>query len=212
MMPINIKRLLAFVPLLFFVTTAFATDVVFQGSGGYSISSTQSSVSVNFSRIQNISQNTTSGSLYIQLWASPDNNPAGSGYSLTRNLSISNFNGGGNGTLRPGASFTNIRINTTYNAPPRGRYYVFLILAEYPNINSILDYEAADGNPTTLGSGGSDEPDPTPDPDPVPDPVPDPNPNVSGAGSDDSGGGGSTNPLVLFLSCFVFLLRNRRRR
>lgn len=154
----RMKRKLATLLLLITVSAAAqATDVRLTGSGSYTIDPASGTVSVRFSEITNHSTTTTSGTLYLQLWASPDNDPTGSGYGLTDNLNVSTFIGGGDGTLDPGARFTNIEINTSYNAPPDGSYHVFFILAEYPNTSTILDSVAGEGNPVSLGgSGGGD--------------------------------------------------------
>ncbi|MEM6638367.1 MAG: hypothetical protein AAF610_00555 [Pseudomonadota bacterium] len=126
-----------------------ATDVRFVGQGTFNISGAQ--VEVTFSRLQNFDQNTTSGTLYLQLWASPDNDPAGSGYELTPALNLSGFTGLGNGTLRPNAAFENITFSAPYTAPPQGSYHVFLVVFEFPNLNSFLDSAPAVNNPHQLG-------------------------------------------------------------
>lgn len=148
-----IQKIAAVCSLLAISAVAHATDVRLDGSGNYTIDPASGTVSVNFSRITNYSSNTTSGTLYLQLWASPDNDPTGSGYGLTDNLNVSTFIGGGDGTLEPGHSFVDIEINTTYNQPPQGTYYVFFILSEFPNTNTILDSAPGTGNPVSLGGG-----------------------------------------------------------
>lgn len=121
------------------------------GGGSYVISSNGGSVSVNFGSIQNTSNNVTTGTLHLQLWASPDSNPEGNGYALTPNLNLSTFNGGGDGRLAPGESFTNLEFTTSYTPPPRGNYYVYLVLSEFPALNTIISSAPATNNPTILG-------------------------------------------------------------
>lgn len=150
------QKLVAVCALFAISALAHATDVRLDGSGSYTVDPASGSVSIDFSRVTNYSSNTTSGTLYLQLWASPDSDPVGSGYALTDNLNVSTFTGGGDGTLEPGASFVDIEINTAYNPPPEGDYYVFFILAEDPNTDTILDDSPGVGNPVSLGgsSGG----------------------------------------------------------
>lgn len=144
------RRLAAAVALLLSIPlSALATDVQFVGSGTFQVSG--DSVTVNFDRLENFDSNVTSGSLYLQLWASPDNDPAGSGYELTEQQDLSTFSAGGNGTLAPGEAFINITFTVPYTPPPTGTYYVFLLVSEYPNLDTILDAAPAVNNPHNLG-------------------------------------------------------------
>lgn len=150
--------------LLFTVLSAvqcvYATNVRFVGAGKYQING--STVRINFDKLENVDSSYISGSLYLQLWASPDDDPTGAGFELTDAVSLSEFNGAGDDTLAPGASFTNISFTTRYNAPPSGRYYVFLLIFEYPDLDSYLDSVPAMNNPATLGNGNQGNPNPNP--------------------------------------------------
>lgn len=148
---------IAVVVLLLFSVDAAATDVRFAGSGQFQVRNSQTSVTIEFSEIRNFSSDTISGTLYLQLWASPDSAPAGSGFSLTEQENLSTFSGTDDGRLGPGDTFQNIRFTTEYSPPPAGEYYVYLLLFEYPNLGSIRDSVAVVGNPHQLGQSDSDD-------------------------------------------------------
>ena len=142
-------RCIACAGLLAWCLPAQATDIRFVGAGNFQVSG--STVTVSFDRIENFDRTTRSGTLFLQLWASPDRDPVGSGYELTPAENLSTFVGAGNGTLSPGASFTDISFTTRYQPPPPGRYHVFLLVFEFPSLNAFLDSTPSIGNPHSLG-------------------------------------------------------------
>jgi uncharacterized membrane protein YgcG len=152
--------------ILFFIMVvssdiALGTNLKFIGKGTYTVNSSATSVKVDFDELSNQDGNIISGTIYLQLWASPDNDPTGSGYSLTEPQSLAQFNGAGDGRLEPNASFVNISFNAPYNPPPTGTYYVFLLALEYPDLESYVDSVPATDNPSFLsnprsGGGGGD--------------------------------------------------------
>lgn len=161
------RSIIAFIVLLLAGINAHATNLEFVGTGDYSINSSRTQVTVNFDRLTNQDPNTRSGTIYLQLWASPDNDPSGSGFELTPPQSLANFSGAGNGTLEPNSSFVNISFGAPYSPPPEGSYYVFLLALEYPNLDTYVASVPATDNPSFLdnpGSGGGGTLPPPPDP------------------------------------------------
>ncbi|TVZ41599.1 hypothetical protein P886_0946 [Alteromonadaceae bacterium 2753L.S.0a.02] len=148
----NFKTVLLALSCILSSGFCFATDVRFVGSGSFEING--ATITTTFSRLQNYSSNIQSGSLYLQLVASPDNNPAGSVYELSDKFDLGTINGI-DGTLLPGAAYTDIYFTTNYHVPPFGNYYVFLVVYEYPGLSTFLDSAPATANPHTLGNGST---------------------------------------------------------
>lgn len=151
-MKTSIAGLLLSVALLLNSTFCRATNLQFTGTGSYQINGSQ--VTVTFDELDNIDTN-RSGTIYLKLMAMQADSPSGSGYVLGEvNLSTvpGNVN---NGTLDPGASYTNITFTSAYTPPPDGTYYVYLLAFEYPNLNTYLASVPATNNPHQFSSGGS---------------------------------------------------------
>ena len=94
-----------------------------QGSIGFSTSG--SNLNLRVGQIRN-EGDATSRAIQLELWAMPQRYanglPPGS-----RSLGFYTFPG----TLTPGAGFSNVDVNTVYNVPPNGGYYVVLLLTEF---------------------------------------------------------------------------------
>ncbi|HEX6929300.1 MAG TPA: MYXO-CTERM sorting domain-containing protein [Gammaproteobacteria bacterium] len=122
---------------------ASSTDVVFEGSASYEASG--SSVTIEVDRVSNNSADTTSGTLFLTLWATSTSSPIGSGYELA-NVEL--------GELAPFEYFYDIVQTTTFVAPPDGTYYVHLLLVEYPDTSTIVDHITFGSQVFSGGGGG----------------------------------------------------------
>lgn len=147
-------------------------------------------VALEVDRVANNSSSTTSGTLFLKLWATTTSSPVGSGYELASSEL---------GTLSPGTYYYDIIRSMDFTAPPQGTYYVHLIVTEYPNTDTILDsvtfpstaYFAGSNDGGSGGGGGNDDDD-----------------NDSGG---DDGGGGALHPLWLLVVGGLVVATRRRR-
>jgi hypothetical protein len=124
---------------------AEAADLEFVGQGSFQVINGGSQVRIEFDSLWNRSSGGTSGTIYLKLIANTSNSPTGS-YVYT--LGTTRL-----GELRGGSGYTSIVHTTAYTAPPDGRYYVFLVAVEYPNLNTVLASVPATENPHTFGGG-----------------------------------------------------------
>ena len=126
--------------LIFAVSGVAHAQTVLVGSYSYTYSPTTTAGTVAFTVAQVHSNWTTrtTGTLRLELWATttPYTGGALSGYKLaTYQLS-----GSSNGTLAPGASFTNISGTATVTSnPPAGSYYVTLVVGEFTSTCTASD-------------------------------------------------------------------------
>ena len=119
-------------------------------SGSLSYQVLGDSVRIEIGRIINNSRTTTTGTLFVTLHYSTGSSPSGIGYRTARqSLSFA----ANNGTLAPGAGYSNIRFTTDYRPPPAGTYYVHLYVSQHPNHSTILDSHTFTRRVTFGGSG-----------------------------------------------------------
>lgn len=105
-----------------------AADLDISGTVSYSISN--GTVRLTADRVSNNSTVYTTGTLYLQLIASPDNSASGTAYTLGEARL---------GELQPNHYFYDIDQTVTFTRPPDGTYYLFMILVEYPDLTTIKD-------------------------------------------------------------------------
>lgn len=167
----TLRRLLPFLTILSFGHILGATDVQLSGNFGYQVSGSQVTITVD--RVENVTDNTTSGTLQLSLWAtsSPYNGGGISGYSIGEYQF--------NDVLGPGQYFFDISRTVAYDAPPDGTYYLSMILAEWSgSAFEIIDSGSFSGTEIF----GSTTPTPT-DPSGIP-------------GSTSNGGDWYSNPII----------------
>ncbi len=92
----------------------------------------------------------TSNALRLELWGMPEpyiaNLPPGSVNLVTIPLE---------GTLAPGAAFTNVSVKAPFNRPPDGSYYLAMVLTEFTGGSGsgyTVRFAATFGEPLTLGN------------------------------------------------------------
>lgn len=139
--------------LLIFQTDVQATELKLSDPVSFSISEDRVTVKVN--NLTNIGNN-TSGTLFLKLYAMPDNDPYGSGYILAEGDLATFIGDSNNGPLAPGQSYSNISFTTQFSVPPDDNYYLFLHVFEYPNLTTSLTCAEADKNPLTFSSSDGD--------------------------------------------------------
>lgn len=130
--------------LLIAPLSAYATDVTIDGSVGFDASSGQ--VTITADQVTNNTSDTTSGTLFLTLWATASSSPSGSGYELA-SVQL--------GELAPNEYFYDIVQTTSFSPPPDGTYYIHLLLSEYPNTDGYIDYVTFPGTETFSGGGDS---------------------------------------------------------
>jgi hypothetical protein len=106
------------------------TDLRLEGTVGFQKSG--SNVTLSADRVCNRSPNSTSGSVYIGLWATQGPSPIGSGY----HLGDAGLSSAGSSQLVTDECFVNISRQTTWIQPPNGTYYVHFYVTEFPNNRS----------------------------------------------------------------------------
>ncbi|HEX7048513.1 MAG TPA: hypothetical protein VF275_13180 [Gammaproteobacteria bacterium] len=130
--------------LLLLPAFAFAgTPVVIEGSASYSASGSQVTISVD--RVTNTSSDTTSGTLYLTLWATSGSSPFDTGHELA-SVQL--------GELAPGEYFYDIVQTASFTPPPNGTFYIHLLVVEYPDFDTVLDHVTF-GTETFGSTGGS---------------------------------------------------------
>lgn len=107
---------------------ALATPVVIEGAASFEVTGT--SVVIEVDQVTNQSSDTTSGTLFLALWATTTSSPVGSGYELAY-VEL--------GELSPNQYFYDIVKVTDFTPPPDGTYYIHLTLHEYPDLSTISD-------------------------------------------------------------------------
>ncbi|MCA9423123.1 MAG: DUF4214 domain-containing protein [Nitrospira sp.] len=122
-------------------------------TGAYSVYATTSTqVQINVERITNNTTSRTTGTLYLTLRYTLGSSPLGPGYNVSRE-SLS-YIGSTNGQLQPNAYFSNISVTTQAQLPPAGTYYVHILVSEYPDLDTYIDYVTFSST-ETVGGGGS---------------------------------------------------------
>lgn len=108
--------------------------------GRLSFRTSGDSLNITIEKLVNSSSSYTSGSLRLDLWAT--RSPYGGSSTLegyrTGSLRTTQISGLSD-TLKPGGSFSNINLSTTYTAPPSGYSSYTLVLAEYNSSCSSSD-------------------------------------------------------------------------
>lgn len=115
---------------------ATATQLQMVGTLGYSISGQE--VTLEVERIENLSRDRTSGTLYLTMWLTAGADPYTTGHVAGR-ASLSATGTYGNGTLGPGQSFHDVSLTMPYIEPPPGTYYIHLYVSEWPELDTTLD-------------------------------------------------------------------------
>lgn len=142
---------------------AQSTDLEISGDVSYQTLDNRSSVRISVDRITNRSSNRVSGTVHIKLFATVAPNVISQGYTLADiNLAQYDTSSVTPGQLEPGHYYSDIAITTDFFEPPDGTYYVHLFVAEYPNLNTVLDHVTF-SNLLTVGSGNPSPPAPTDD-------------------------------------------------
>ena len=115
-----------------------AADVEISGSVSYSVEygTGGDTVSLSVDRISNHSLSRTTGTLYLTLWMTTTANPYTEGHRAAR-VSLAAWDGVGR--LPPNHYYGDISLDTAYEQPPPGTYYVHLFVSEYPDLNVALD-------------------------------------------------------------------------
>lgn len=141
----HVRLALILVGWMTVIGSASATDIELSGSCGWSISG--GSIDITAGKVANREDGGSSGSLRLQVWATPYPYSGGSmsGYVLgTRELD----------TLGGGYSYNNISGSVPYFAPPDGTYYTTVTVEEYGGGGyTIVDYLTLSGT-STFGAGG----------------------------------------------------------
>ena len=107
-------------------------------SGSYSYQRTGGSVRIQINRVSNSSSTRTTGTLHARLFATTSSRLEGSrGYWIASASFAQQFTDAGR--LPPNSSFSNIDLETDWEGPPPGTYYLFLVISEYPNLDTVLD-------------------------------------------------------------------------
>lgn len=115
---------------------ATATQLQMVGTLGYSVSGQE--VTLEVERIENLSRDRTSGTLYLTMWLTAGADPYTTGHVAGR-ASLSATGTYGNGTLGPGQSFHDVSLTMPYLEPPPGTYYIHLYVSEWPELDTTLD-------------------------------------------------------------------------
>jgi hypothetical protein len=135
-----------FLAMMLALGPASAADIDLSGTCGWTI--TGDSIDIVAGRVENNSTGGSSGSLRLQVWATPSRYSGGSisGYVIgTRNLQ----------QLSGGYSYSNISGSVSFTAPPSGTYYTTLTVEEYTGSGFVIrDYQTFSDTATFGGGGG----------------------------------------------------------
>lgn len=93
-------------------------------------------IAVEIERIVNNTIDTTTGTLYIEVWMTEGSNPVGSGHLAAQHR----ITGSSNGTLGPGQYFSDIRLALDYRPPTGGARYVHFLTTQYPEPDTLLGW------------------------------------------------------------------------
>ena len=105
--------------------------------GGTSFEFHGNMVTIYVDRLVNYSADYTTGTLYLHLVASRSRSLNGYSNRLTEiNLASQTP---GSGQLMPNYSFENLVVSGQVRWPPRGEYWIHLVVVEYPYTDSIVD-------------------------------------------------------------------------
>ena len=106
-------------------------------------------ITVEIERIANNTTDTTTGTLYVSVWMTAENNPVGSGHLAARHR----IAGSSNGALGPGQYFSDIRWTLVYQPPPGGTRYVHFLTTQHPEPNALLGWRTL----MVRGGGSNDD-------------------------------------------------------
>jgi hypothetical protein len=112
-----------------------SNNLSFSGLTGYSISGGQ--VTLEVDRVSNSSSTRSSGTLYLSLVASSGDTPLGQNPVIARASLAQQFVN--SGALPQNSSFSGVSVVADYVFPGYGAWNLFLVLSEFPDLNTILD-------------------------------------------------------------------------
>ncbi len=133
------------------VAPAHGTDIHISGSLSYR--RTRDRVRIQIGGVTNGSSTRTTGTLYARLFATTSSRLEGSrGYWGATASFGQQFSD--NGRLPPNRRFSNIDLETAWESPPPGTYYLFLVISEHPNPDTALDSRRFSNRLTVEEEGG----------------------------------------------------------
>lgn len=103
---------------------SLANGLYMQGTGTYSYVGNTASLTI--ARINNDSYSRTSGTLRLELWATPARPARGDGFSGYKLATSSQLN-----PLPPRSYYSSVTRTTGMSVPPDGTYWMVLVLSEY---------------------------------------------------------------------------------
>jgi len=158
----NLRTFLAAVALATFgIAQAHAagTPMEMRGNVAYQTLNNGTQVRINVETLVNTSQTQVSGTLHLILFATTGPSPIGQGYTLA-DSNLGTFLPD-TGRIQPTRGVSNLVTTTDFQLPPNGTYYVHLIVAEFPDLGTILDSRTF-SSLLTVGGGGNPPPPPPP--------------------------------------------------
>jgi hypothetical protein len=147
-----IRSLAAMVLITLSITAnAQSTNLEMSGDMRWETVNGGSSVRIEVERITNRSTSGRSGTIHIKMRATSGPDIFGPGYTLA-DVNLGEF-ASDTGTLAAGESFVNIVATRAFTPPPAGTYYTHFYIAEFPDLDTAIDYVTFPGT-TTFGGGG----------------------------------------------------------
>jgi hypothetical protein len=147
-----IRSLAAMVLITLSITAnAQSTNLEMSGDMRWETVNGGSSVRIEVERITNRSTSGRSGTIHIKMRATSGPDIFGPGYTLA-DVNLGEF-ASDTGTLAAGESFVNIEATRAFTPPPAGTYYTHFYIAEFPDLDTAIDYVTFPGT-TTFGGGG----------------------------------------------------------
>ena len=136
---------------LVYVPSSHGTDIHISGS--YSYQRTEGRVRIQINQVSNSSSTRTTGTLHARLFATTSSRLEGSrGYWIASASFAQQFID--TGRLPPNSSFSDIDLETNWEGPPPGTYYLFLVISEYPSLDTVLDSGRFSDRLTVEEAGG----------------------------------------------------------
>ena len=147
-----IRSLAAMVLITLSITAnAQSTNLEMSGDMRWETLNGGTSVRIEVERITNRSTSGRSGTIHIKMRATSGPDIFGPGYTLA-DVNLGEF-ASDTGTLGPGESFVNIQATRAFTPPPAGTYYTHFYIAEFPDLDTAIDFVTFSGT-TTFGGGG----------------------------------------------------------
>ena len=138
---------------LAYVPSSHGTDIHISGSSSYQ--RTGGRVRIQIDQVSNSSSTRTTGTLHARLFATTSSRLEGSrGYWVASANFADQFTD--RGRLPPNSSFNDVDLETNWESPPPGTYYLFLVISEYPDLDTVLD-SARFRDRLTVGEDGGGE-------------------------------------------------------